>query len=102
MEVPAAKSAVSRSQVFIVDDHPLLRESLATLFDRQPDLQVCGQANDSAAAYAEIQRLQPDIAIVDLSLPGESGLEVIKKLQALHPVPPVRVLSIHDEPCFAH
>ena len=101
MDDSAAKPAVSRRQVFIVDDHPLLRESLATLFDRQPDLHVCGQASDSATAYAEIQRLQPDIAIVDLSLPGESGLELIKKLQALSHVPRALVLSMHDEAFFA-
>ena len=90
-----------RRTVFIVDDHPLVRESLAVLLNRQPDLQVCGEAGDSAAAYAAIERLRPDAVVVDISLPGESGLGLIKKLQALTPVPRAIVLSMHDEAFFA-
>ena len=102
MDPPAKDSAApSRHTVFVVDDHPLMRESLAALLDRQPDLRVCGQAGDSATAYAEMERLKPEIAVVDLSLPGESGLELIKKLQALSPVPRTLVLSMHDEAFFA-
>src|SRR5471030_595702 len=101
MDPSSPKSSASRRTVFVVDDHPLMRESLAALLDRQPDLCVCGQAGDSATAYAEIVRLQPEIAVVDLSLPGESGLELIKKLQALDPAPRALVLSMHDEAFFA-
>jgi len=90
-----------RRNVFIVDDHPLLRESLAVLFDRQTDLCVCGQAGDSTTAYGEIERLRPEVVVVDLSLPGESGLELIKKLRMLPRVPRVLVLSMHDESFFA-
>jgi len=102
MEPNALKfSAGHRRTVFVVDDHPLMRESLAALLDRQLDLRVCGQAGDSATAYAEIERLGPEVVVVDLSLPGESGLELIKKLQALAPVPRTLVLSMHDEAFFA-
>jgi DNA-binding NarL/FixJ family response regulator len=90
-----------RHTVFVVDDHPLMRESLTTLLDRQPDLLMCGQAGDSITAYAEIERVQPEIAIVDLSLPGESGLELIKKFPTLARPPRALVLSMHDEAFFA-
>lgn len=93
--------AADRRSIFIVDDHPLMRESLTALLDRQPDFRVCGQAGDSATAYAEIERLQPEIVVVDLSLPGESGLELIKKLQSFARVPRALVLSMHDEAFFA-
>ncbi len=94
-------TAPVRHTVFVVDDHPLMRESLATLLDRQPDLRMCGQAGDSIAAYAEIERVQPEIAIVDLALPGESGLELIKKFPSLARPPRALVLSMHDESFFA-
>jgi len=95
-----APSAIRRS-VFLVDDHPLVREGLVNLIERQPDLRVCAQAETSAAAFEAISRLQPDIAIVDLSLESGSGLELIKQLQALPSPPPVLVLSMHDETLYA-
>ncbi len=90
-----------RSRVFVVDDHPLVRESLVTLIGRQPDLLACGQAGDSATAFAAMMREPVDVAVVDIALPGESGLELIKRLQALSPVPRVLVLSMHDEAFYA-
>ena len=91
----------SRRRVFLVDDHPLVREWLSHLIERQPDLMVCGQAATSAAAFEAITKLVPDIAVVDLSLEAGSGLELIKQLQVL-PVPPqVLVLSMHDELLYA-
>ena len=69
-----------RRGVFIVDDHPLVRESLASLIARQADLIVCGQAETCGEAFEQIARLQPDAALVDLSLEGESGLDLIKQL----------------------
>lgn len=93
--------ATTRSRIYIVDDHPLVRESLAALLGRQADLDVCGQSGDATTAYADIVRLVPDVAVVDLALPGESGLELIKKLQAVTSAPRVLVLSMHDEEFFA-
>ena len=91
----------NRARIFVVDDHPLVRESLVTLISRQPDLCICGQAGDSSSAFAAMLRVMADVAVVDLSLPGESGLELIKQLQALSPVPRVLVLSMHDEAFYA-
>ena len=90
-----------RARVFVVDDHPLVRESLVALIGCQPDLCVRGQAGDSATAFAAMLREPVDVAVVDISLPGESGLELIKKLQALSPVPRILVLSMHDEAFYA-
>ncbi len=92
---------MNRCRVFVVDDHPLVRESLVALIDRQPDLRVCGQAADSATAFSGLLREGADVAVVDLALPGESGLELIKKLQALTPPPRVLVVSMHDESSYA-
>jgi DNA-binding NarL/FixJ family response regulator len=90
-----------RRRVFLVDDHPLVREWLSNLIERQPDLVVCGQAETSAAAYEAIARDHPDIAVVDLSLEAGSGLELIKQLQTLPTPPQVLVLSMHDELLYA-
>lgn len=98
---PTASAARDRRRVFIVDDHPLVRESLATLIGRQPDLYVCGEAADSATAFNALLREPADVAVVDLSLPGESGIELIKKLQGLEPAPRVLVISMHDEALYA-
>jgi len=91
----------TRHRVFVVDDHPLVRESLATLIGRQPDLSICGQAGDSATAFDAVVRLDPDVVVLDLSLPGESGMELIKKLQSLPRPPRLLVLSMHDEAFYA-
>ncbi len=96
-----SSASAPRRSVFIVDDHPLVREWLGNLIARQPDLHVCGQAESSAAAYEAMSRSQPDIAIVDLSLEDGSGLELIKQLQSLPEPPHVLVLSMHDEVYYA-
>ncbi len=102
MNEDASKPAPrGRARVFVVDDHPLVRESLVALIGRQPDLCVRGQAGDSATAFTAMMREPVDVAVVDISLPGESGLELIKKLQALSPVPRILVLSMHDEAFYA-
>ena len=93
--------AGTRRRVFLVDDHPLVREWLGSLIERQPDLAVCGQAETSGAAYEAIARLLPDVAVVDLSLEDGSGLELIKQIQTLPKPPCVLVLSMHDEAIYA-
>src|SRR5262245_12527260 len=92
-----------RARIFIVDDHPVFREGLAGLTNRQPDraVCVCGQADSVQEALAEIERLKPALVLVDISLPGRSGLELIKDLQAAQPGMPVLVISMHDEMLYA-
>lgn len=90
-----------KKAVFIVDDHPLLRRGLALMIDREPDLAVCGEAEDAHAAMKAIALKRPDILIVDISLNGPDGLELLKGLRAQHPHLPVLILSMHDESIYA-
>lgn len=88
-------------RVFLVDDHPMVREHLALLINQQPDLEVCGEASDAAQAMEGIEKNQPDIAIIDLSLKSSNGLELIKDIKARGWGTPVLVLSMHDEGLYA-
>jgi len=94
-------STAPATRVFLVDDHPLVREWLTNLISRQPDLIVCGEADGTASALRTLPGVTPDVAIVDLSLDGRSGLELIKDLRQLRPDVAVLVLSMHDEMSFA-
>jgi DNA-binding NarL/FixJ family response regulator len=94
-------SEPSKRRVFLVDDHPLVREWLTNLINQQNDLAVCGEAESAPRALAAIAKLKPDVAIVDISLHDSSGLELIKDLKELHPRIVVLVLSMHDEALYA-
>jgi DNA-binding NarL/FixJ family response regulator len=91
----------STTSVFLVDDHPLVREWLTHLINQQPDLVVCGEADNAQAALEAILRLKPEVAIVDISLKDQSGLELIKNLKQLQNSAAVIVLSMHDEALYA-
>ncbi|PYK09622.1 MAG: DNA-binding response regulator [Verrucomicrobia bacterium] len=90
-----------RRRIFLVDDHPLVREGLTNLINTQSDLIVCGEAEDSASAIAGIAKARPDIALIDISLKNESGLELIKNLESQFPLVALVVLSMHDEALYA-
>jgi DNA-binding NarL/FixJ family response regulator len=90
-----------RRTVFLVDDHPLVSEWLTALINGQPDLIVCGQAEQAQAALQTIAQLQPDVAVVDLSLRDSSGIELIKNLKQTCPAVAVLVLSMHEESHYA-
>jgi DNA-binding NarL/FixJ family response regulator len=92
---------VSKKSVLVVDDHPLMRQGLALLINQQQDLQVCGEAQEAQAAMHAIARLRPDIVILDISLNGPDGLEVLKSIRASDPELPVLILSMHDEAIYA-
>lgn len=94
-------AAPAPKKILIVDDHPMMREGLAALITAQPDLAVCGQAADAREAMQIIESLWPDLVLMDISLPGKSGLEAIKDIQALAPGLAVLVLSMHDEALYA-
>ena len=91
----------ARRRVFLVDDHPLVREWLASMVALEPDLEVCGQAEAAAAALAAVPQARPDLMVVDLSLPRGSGLDLIKTMQAQFPAVRLLVLSMHDEASVA-
>src|SRR4030095_5507051 len=94
-------TVAGKRSVFIVDDHPLVREGLTNLINGQNDLIVCGEAKDSAEAIAGIEKERPDVAIIDKSLANESGLELIKHLVRQFPQVALIVLSMHDEALYA-
>jgi DNA-binding NarL/FixJ family response regulator len=90
-----------KTQILIVDDHPVVREGLETILNHEQDLRVCGQAEDTAGALEAVAGLKPDIAIVDISLKHSDGIELTKTLKARYPDIAVIVLSIHDESVYA-
>jgi DNA-binding NarL/FixJ family response regulator len=87
--------------VLVVDDHPLLRQGLALLINQQQDMRVCGEAEEAHAAMIAISQLRPDIVILDISLNGPDGLELLKNLRVTDPDLPVLILSMHDEAIYA-
>ena len=91
----------AKRKVFLVDDHPLVREWLTNLINQQPDLAVCGETESAPRALQAIAGAQPDVAIVDISLKDSSGIELIKSLKLSHPDVAVLVLSMHDESLYA-
>jgi len=94
-------NGMRKRRIFIVDDHPLVREGLTNLINGQSDLIVCGEAEDSAGAIAGIAKDRPDVALIDISLKNESGLELIKNLDNQFPLVALIVLSMHDEALYA-
>src|ERR1700691_2268872 len=94
-------AGMRKKTVFVVDDHPLLRQGLALLINREPDLAVSGEAEEAQAALKAIAAKQPDILIADISLNGPDGLDLLKNLRMLYPNLPVLVLSMHDESIYA-
>jgi len=92
---------VAKVQVFLVDDHPVVRQGIAMLIDQEADMCVCGEADNAETAVRMINEQKPDLAIVDLSLKNSSGLELIKDLQVRDPQVKVLVLSMHDEAFYA-
>ena len=90
-----------RRRVLLVDDHPFMRAGLAQLINKQPDMIVCGESGDPAAALSEISRTQVDLVLTDITMPGRSGLEFIKGLRAMNLNLPVLVVSMHDETLYA-
>lgn len=91
----------AKTKVFLVDDHPLVREWLTQLLQRESDLAVCGEAEDTQEALQKIEESKPDVVIADISLKTTHGLELVKDLQVRYPSLPVLILSMHDESLYA-
>lgn len=90
-----------KKRVLVVDDHPIVCMGLACLVNQEEDLLVCGEAHNAHEALEAIEALQPDVAIVDISLKGQSGIELIKNIKIHHSKFPILVLSVHDESIYA-
>jgi DNA-binding NarL/FixJ family response regulator len=90
-----------KTKILLVDDHPLVREWLANLINYETDLEVCGQAGGAREALGLAAALKPEVAVVDISLDGGSGLELVKDIKAQLPQTKTLVLSMHDEALYA-
>ncbi|MGI8891256.1 MAG: response regulator transcription factor [Chthoniobacterales bacterium] len=91
----------NKTPVVIVEDHPMFRERLAELINREPDLSICGEADNIRDGFELITRGDAKVAIIDITLQGSSGLELLKSLKAASAEVPVLVLSMHDESLYA-
>jgi len=90
-----------KNRVFLVDDHPIVRQGLTLLINREADMSVCGEAEDAHTAIQAVSTVKPDILIVDISLNGPDGLDLLKDLRMRYPDLPVLILSMHDEGIYA-
>ncbi len=98
--IPASAPS-PKKRVLIVDDHPVFRAGLTGLVNLEDDLIVCGEAHDAAQAMHLLKELRPDVMLMDMSLPGKNGLEVLKDIGTLSPQTLVLIISMHDETLFA-
>jgi DNA-binding NarL/FixJ family response regulator len=96
-----SEAVLIKRRVLVVDDHPIIRQGLALLIDREPDLVVCGRAEEVHSATQAIASLRPDLLILDISLGGQDGLELLKQVRARDTDLPILVLSMHDESIYA-
>jgi DNA-binding NarL/FixJ family response regulator len=91
----------AKKRVLIVDDHPIFRAGLTGLVNLEAELTVCGEAHDAVQAMALLEKLLPDLVLLDMSLPDKSGLELLKDIRAFAPRMPVLIISMHDETLYA-
>ncbi|QSA96113.1 response regulator transcription factor [Methylococcus sp. EFPC2] len=94
------RSTESKARILIVDDHPIVRQGVAQLINSQPDLHLCCEAENAEQAFAAMEACRHDLAIVDISLPGLSGIELIKALKQRYGDFPVLVISMHEESVY--
>jgi DNA-binding NarL/FixJ family response regulator len=95
------KNNENKTQVLIVDDHPVVRDGLTTIINNERDMNVCGEAEDAHQALKTVTELKPDVVVVDISLKSSDGIELTKSIKAGYPKLPVIVLSVHDESVYA-
>lgn len=100
-ESKADKTSETKRRVLIVDDHPVFRHGISALINAESDLEVCGEASSSPTALDAMRTLGPDVALLDISLPGTNGIELIKLMKAEQPKLPLLMLSMHDESLYA-
>jgi DNA-binding NarL/FixJ family response regulator len=99
VQLPAAERV--KRQVLIVDDHPIFRNGISQLINHESDLHVCGEICSAAEALSVVEALKPDIVVLDLSIQGTNGIELMKSIRALHPNLPALMVSMHDESIYA-
>lgn len=98
MKEPAAEKV---ARIFLVDDHPIFRHGLARYIEAERGYEICGEASSVPRALEALRKVEADVVIVDISLPGPNGLELIKHLKVEHPGLAILVVSAHDEQLYA-
>jgi DNA-binding NarL/FixJ family response regulator len=98
---PQLAPFAKKHRVLLIDDHPIVRQGLALLIDREPDLSVCGEAEGARTGLHAVATLRPDIVVLDISLCGPDGLDVLKEIRMQSGSLPVLILSMHDESIYA-
>jgi len=98
---PKRPTKKAKARIIVVDDHPIVRQGIVQMISHEPDLEVCAEAEAALDALKAIAATSPDAAIVDLSLKGSSGLELLKDIRVRYPKLPVLVLSVYDESMYA-
>jgi DNA-binding NarL/FixJ family response regulator len=97
----APAPAIEKLRVMLVDDHPITRQGMTVLINQQPNLEVCGEADNTPRALELIGKLNPNLVIADISLKTSSGIELVKSIKVQAPRVPVLVMSMHDESLYA-
>lgn len=98
---PAESSAGKQVRILLVDDHPLMRQGMKALIEQHHRFKVCGEAESAPRALELVAKLQPDLAIVDISLNSTNGIELTKGLRSQCPTMQVLIISMHDENVYA-
>lgn len=91
----------SKAQLLVVDDHPIVRHGIVQLLNRQPDMEVVAEADDAETALNHLRERSFSLIVTDISLPGLSGLDLIRRINATKDAPPMLVLSMHEESVYA-
>ena len=101
MPTTLTKNAAAVKRIFVVDDHPMIREGLAAQIANEPNLEICGEAEDVVEAVARIPEANPDLAIIDISLKSGNGIDLVKRLKAKKPDLVILVWSMYPENLYA-
>jgi DNA-binding NarL/FixJ family response regulator len=99
--IASSKGKAKTAKILVVDDHPLVRDQLRAVVESEADLKFCGEADDGYHALGVIRSAKPNLVIVDLTLKGLTGLDLIKEIRLRHPKLLILVVSMHDESLYA-
>ena len=98
---PQATAPTKKTQIMLVDDHPIFRKGIAGLLSEEPDFEICAEVGNAPGALDAMRTRRPDIVVLDISLRGTNGIELIKLMHAEQPRLPILMLTMHDESLFA-
>lgn len=94
-------SVAPKHSILVVDDHPIIRHGVCQTLGLEPDLQVMAEASSAAEALDALRTFSANLAVIDVSINGTNGIELIKQIRNEHPRLPILVLSMHDESLYA-